>query len=161
MLLLSDGSVTRHLELLTGTSVEVDCFDMRVLEEKEDPPPLNEALVIRGPLIQRQVLLRAGNEVQAYAASWWCAETVDGFLRDRKIPIWTSLSASKTELYREVHGLHRGIHPKLESEFQRKGPFWGRHYTFHHDGKPLTVIYEVFSPSLERHLGPGSPRNDR
>ncbi len=44
--------------------------------------------------------------------------------------------------------------------FQAEGPFWGRQYLFWHGGKPLTLIYEVFSTSLEEflgspHLGPG------
>lgn len=39
-------------------------------------------------------------------------------------------------------------------EFGEPGPFWGRHYIFWHDSKPLTLIYEVFSPSLQRFLGP-------
>ena len=34
------------------------------------------------------------------------------------------------------------------------GPFWGRQYVFWHGGKPLTVIYEVFSPRLQEYLGP-------
>lgn len=35
-----------------------------------------------------------------------------------------------------------------------KGPFWGRQYVFFwKGGMPLTVIYEVFSPKLERYLG--------
>ena len=38
--------------------------------------------------------------------------------------------------------------------FREKGPFLGRHYLFWHHGRPLTVIYEVFSPKLSRWLGP-------
>jgi len=34
------------------------------------------------------------------------------------------------------------------------GPFWGRHYTFWHDGEPLTLIYEAFSNRLTQYLGP-------
>ncbi len=39
-------------------------------------------------------------------------------------------------------------------EFGESGPFWGRQYIFWHDDKPLTLIYEVFSTSLQRLLGP-------
>jgi chorismate--pyruvate lyase len=34
------------------------------------------------------------------------------------------------------------------------GPFWARHYTFYVKGRPLTLIYEVFSNALEAYLGP-------
>ena len=39
-------------------------------------------------------------------------------------------------------------------EFGQRGPFWGRQYLFWHDKQPLTLIYEVFSTSLEQYLGP-------
>ena len=42
----------------------------------------------------------------------------------------------------------------LRREFGEQGPFWGRQYIFWHDAKPLTLIYEVFSPRLQRLLGP-------
>lgn len=47
-----------------------------------------------------------------------------------------------------------GHSPRLEELFGVAGPFWGRHYTFWHDGQPLTLIYEVFSPRLTAYLGP-------
>lgn len=37
--------------------------------------------------------------------------------------------------------------------FGHQGPFWGRQYLFWHCQRPLTLIHEVFSPSLQRHLG--------
>jgi len=37
--------------------------------------------------------------------------------------------------------------------FGRSGPFWARHYLFYHNGRPLTLIYEVFSPNLDEWLG--------
>lgn len=50
----------------------------------------------------------------------------------------------------------RGAH--MCAHFCRKfgapGPFWGRSYLFFHDGKPLTLIYEVFSNALGEFLGP-------
>ena len=42
----------------------------------------------------------------------------------------------------------------MEEIFDAPGPFWGRHYIFWHDGVPMTVVYEVFSPRLERAIGP-------
>uniref|UniRef100_A0A7S0YEE5 Uncharacterized protein n=1 Tax=Polytomella parva TaxID=51329 RepID=A0A7S0YEE5_9CHLO len=40
---------------------------------------------------------------------------------------------------------------KLDSDLK---PVWGRYYVFWKGGKPLTVIYEVFSTDLEKYLGP-------
>jgi len=54
LLLLSDGSVTRHLQLLTGSAVRVDCLAMApAVEESAELPPAVEALA--HPLLQREV----------------------------------------------------------------------------------------------------------
>lgn len=82
-MLLSDGSVTRHLQLMTGLPVEVDCMEMREIgEEREGLPSSSELL--EGPLLQRQVLLRLPDPLDrayVYAASWWNAATVNSYLR--------------------------------------------------------------------------------
>jgi hypothetical protein len=44
--------------------------------------------------------------------------------------------------------------PWLQDRFGNPGPYWSRHYRFFRQGKALTVIREVFSPALERWLGP-------
>ncbi|KAG2486665.1 hypothetical protein HYH03_014720 [Edaphochlamys debaryana] len=298
MLLLSDGSVTRHLQLLSGSPVSVECLSMRNIGwNLTGTPPGTE--LIAGPRVQRQVLLRCRPPVQApgadsgaaagpsahdsgptpagsasrndhahppgpacsgpastassagtaaassgpgsaaapepetpgpassgpgsgsasgpgagpgpgpgvplvYASSWWNADTVDSYLRDKSKPIWMSLSQGHVELYREVHYLVRGSGsgsgrrtaaeappggdgassgsdsalgpggtdaseaaagpwpgpkeglegPDLETLLGCPGPFWGRWYIFWSGGKPLTLIYEVFSPRLAEYLGP-------
>jgi chorismate lyase len=100
------------------------------------------------------VWLRNGDQRLAYATSWWEMSHIDEYLQNRSLPIWTSLGQLKTELYRDVLGLHYGNSPELEAAFNQKGPFWGRYYLFWHNGAPLTLIYEVFSPKLDRFLGP-------
>uniref|UniRef100_A0A061SHU8 Chorismate lyase n=1 Tax=Tetraselmis sp. GSL018 TaxID=582737 RepID=A0A061SHU8_9CHLO len=92
--------------------------------------------------------------IPVYAASWWNAAEVDRFLADKSKPIWVSLSAERTEVYREIMRLYYGHSPEMERIFGRRGPFWARHYMFWHNSRPLTLIYEVFSPSLEKYLGP-------
>ena len=64
------------------------------------------------------------------------------------------LSERRTELFREVKRMYHGHSPVLEDAWALSGPFWGRHYIFWHDGVPMTVVYEVFSPHLERAIGP-------
>ncbi len=153
MLLLGDGSPTRILQVLTGQPTVVDLVDMSAIGMSLDHAP--EALAqVPGPRLRRQVWLRNGEQRLAYATSWWEMSHVDEYLQNRSLPIWTSLGQLKTELYREVLGLHYGHCPALEVAFNQKGPFWGRYYLFWHNGAPLTLIYEVFSPSLQKYLGP-------
>jgi chorismate lyase len=157
LLLLGDGSPTRHLQLLTGEQTEVDVIDMSPIEMNTDGAP---ALIkaVPGPRLRRQVWLRTSSGQRlAYATSWWEASHVDEYLQNRNLPIWASLARLRTELYRDIQGIYYGHSEALESAFEQVGPFWGRHYLFWHHGRPLTLIYEVFSPYLTRYLGPMKP----
>ncbi|WP_413160102.1 chorismate lyase [Capilliphycus salinus ALCB114379] len=154
ILLLGDGSPTRHLQLLTTEPTEVDVIDMSPVGMDRDGAP-DAIELVPGPRLRRQVWLKtASGQRLAYAASWWEASHVDEYLQNRSLPIWASLARLRTELYRDVQGLYYGESKALELAFGEKGPFWGRHYLFWHHGKPLTLIYEVFSPYLTRYLGP-------
>lgn len=153
ILLLGDGSPTRHLRLLTSETIEVDVIDMSLIGNNLDNAP--EGIQnIGNPRIRRQVWLKtASGKRLAYATSWWEASNVDDYLQNRSLPIWDSLSRLHTELYRDIQGIYYGKSEALEEGFGEKGAFWGRHYLFWHRGKPLTLIYEVFSPYLSKYLG--------
>ena len=65
--------------------------------------------------------LEAGNgaglkkgQALVYATSWWNEDTVNEYLQDKRLPIWASLSAARTELYRDVQALYHGSSPFLE-----------------------------------------------
>jgi chorismate lyase len=153
ILLLGDGSPTRHLRLLTSESIEVDVIDMSLIGDDLDNAPKGIEKV-PNPRLRRQVWLKtASGKRLAYATSWWEASHVDEYLQNRSLPIWESLSRLHTELYRDIQGIYYGESAALEEGFGEKGAFWGRHYLFWHRGKPLTLIYEVFSPYLSKYLG--------
>ncbi len=152
MLLIGDGSPTKHLQLLTGEPTEVDVIDMSLIGmDLDGAPPQIEA--VPGSRLRRQVWLRtASGQRLGYASSWWEANHVDEYLQNRSLAIWASLARIRTELYRDVQGIYCGHSDALELGFQQQGPFWGRHYLFWHHGQPLTLIYEVFSPYLVKYL---------
>ena len=154
ILLLGDGSPTRHLQLLTGEPTEVDVIDMSLVGEDADGAP-EQIVAVPGPRLRRQVWLRtASGQRLAYATSWWEASHVDEYLQNKSLPIWASLARLRTELYRDVQGIYCGDSVALDSPFEQSGLFWGQHYLFWHHGKPLMLIYEVFSPYLTKYLGP-------
>lgn len=153
ILLLGDGSPTRHLQLLTGEPTEVDVIEMSLIGKENDGAP-QDVRFISEPRLRRQVWLRTSSGQRlGYATSWWDATHVDEYLENRSLTIWESLSRSHMELYRDIQGLYYGKCKALELAFGEKGPFWGRHYLFWHDNRPLTLIYEVFSPYLSKYLG--------
>jgi len=155
LMLLGDGSPTRHLRLLTGAPLTVVLIAMEAdgPASAERPP---EVEGLEPPLLRRQVWLTCGGETLGWAESWWNQEQAEACLGNRRQPIWSSLTEGRTELYREVDGLALVEADWLEDRFQRRGPFWSRHYRFFRQGRELTVIREVFSPALERWLGPAT-----
>tara|TARA_Y100001968_G_scaffold212345_1_gene195495 strand:+ start:70401 stop:70937 length:537 start_codon:yes stop_codon:yes gene_type:complete len=156
LMLLGDGSPTRHLHLLTGFEVKVKLIGM----ESEDSPgqetPI-EVKELRPPLLRRQVWLKCGVHTLAWAESWWNLQEAKKHLQNKNLPIWKSLTQDRFELFREVDGLALVNADWLENEFKYQGPFWSRHYRFFRQQQELTVIREVFSPKLEKWLGP-TPR---
>ena len=155
LMVLGDGSPTRHLRLLTGAPLTVVLIAMEAdgPASAERPP---EVEGLEPPLLRRQVWLTCGGETLGWAESWWNQEQAEACLGNRRQPIWSSLTEGRTELYREVDGLALVEADWLEDRFQRRGPFWSRHYRFFRQGRELTVIREVFSPALERWLGPAT-----
>ena len=165
VMLLSEGSVTRHLELLFGKpGVRVDCFEMEDIGPfSADKTPCT--CEIPGldmaeegyQTVRRQVfLMQDSAEPFVYAVSFWRKDAVDEYLKDKQLPIWASLSAERRELYREIVDVQLGFSVELQEAFGCDGPLWARTYVFWHDSKPLTIIYEVFSNKLDRYLGPSS-----
>ena len=109
---------------------------------------------IPGPRLRRQVWLEnEAGERLGYAVSWWPEHKWQSFLQDASRPVGSSIALSKRELFRDVLHVFSGSSKVLETHFGHEGPFWGRYYLFHYQGEPLTLIYEVFSPQLEKHLG--------
>ncbi|RQM21483.1 hypothetical protein B5M09_008544 [Aphanomyces astaci] len=137
------------------SKTEVDVIDFSCINGSLDNAPVDIA-EIREPRHRRQVWLRnAKGERLGYASSWWSSGDINSiFGQDRTFPIGSSIKDNKKELFRDMKSIFHGHSPALEAEFGHKGPFWGRWYLFRQGGKPLTLIYEVFSPGLCKYLGP-------
>jgi chorismate-pyruvate lyase len=153
LMLLGDGSPTRHLQLLTGLPLEVDLIAMAP-QTGPDPHAPREVAELEKPLLRRQVWLACGGLTLGWAESWWNRAEAEANLQNREQPIWRSLTEGRAELFREVDGLAQVQAPWLEERFGQPGPFWSRHYRFFRQGRELTVIREVFSPLLQTWLGP-------
>ena len=152
LMLLGDGSPTRHLKLLTGHEVAIQVISMAIENDKNGAP--EEVNELDPPLIRRQVWLTCGDLTLAWAESWWNSKEAEKHLQNKNKPIWESLTQGRSELFREVDGLALVNANWLKLEFEAEGPFWSRHYRFFRQQKELTVIREVFSPNLEKWLGP-------
>ena len=201
MFLLGNGSPTRHLRLLTGRRTRVEVIEMKEVGDVVDPLAPAEVKLVPSPRLRRQVFLKTDDGViLGYAVSYWnvqkgewwrsscdllCAAPllsltpvppVHQHLKDKSVPIFTSFTGERAELFREINGLYCGKSDRLAKAFSadtgggiegaagaggdggaiaagaKEGPtLYGRHYTFYHGGRPLTVIIEVYN---ERTLSP-------
>ena len=158
LMLLGDGSPTRHLQLLTNHETKIRLISMQIdpLFKKEGPREIDQ---LKEPLIRRQVWIRNQNKNLAWAESWWNSEQVSQNLKSKEEPIWKNLTQDRSELFREVDSISIVNSNWLEEEFCFKGPFWSRNYRFFRNKKPLTIIREVFNPLLETWLGPSGIQN--
>ncbi len=158
LMLLGDGSPTRHLQLLTDHETKIRLISMQIdpLFKKEGP---REICQLKEPLIRRQVWIRNQNKNLAWAESWWNSEQVSQNLKSKEEPIWKNLTQDRSELFREVDSISIVNSNWLQEEFCFEGPFWSRNYRFFRNKKPLTIIREVFNPLLETWLGPSGIQN--
>ena len=158
LMLLGDGSPTRHLQLLTNHETKIRLISMQIdpLFKKEGPREIDQ---LKEPLIRRQVWIRNQNKNLAWAESWWNSEQVNQNLKSKEEPIWKNLTQDRSELFREVDSISIVNSNWLEEEFCFEGPFWSRNYRFFRNKKPLTIIREVFNPLLETWLGPSGIQN--
>ena len=153
ILILGDFSPTKHFKLLTGEAIKVDVIDMALTGTSKDGAPdlIND---VAAPRVRRQVwLCTSQGRRLGYAVSWWEANRVDDFLQKKSMPIWVNLNRLRTELFRDIKMIQYGNSAGLEVAFGQKGPFWSRYYLFYYQKRPLTLIYEVFSPYLTKYLG--------
>ena len=152
LMLLGDGSPTRHLQLLTNKETKIELIGMNYDKElsKETPKEIHQ---LTKPLIRRQVWIKNNDITLAWAESWWNNEAVNINLPNKKEPIWKNLTKGRSELFREVDAISIVDSHWLQEEFSIKGPFWSRNYRFFRNKKPLTIIREVFNPYIEKWLG--------
>ena len=152
LMLLGDGSPTRHLQLLTKKETKIELIGMNLDHElsKKTPKEINQ---LTKPLIRRQVWIKNNDITLAWAESWWNIDAVNTNLTNKKEPIWKNLTKDRSELFREVDTISIVDSHWLQKEFSFNGPFWSRNYRFFRNKKPLTIIREVFNPCIEKWLG--------
>ncbi len=152
LMLLGDGSPTRHLQLLSKKETKIQLIGM-ISDKKYREEGPKEITQLKEPLIRRQVWIKNSDITLAWAESWWNIDAVNINLTDQKEPIWKNLTKDRSELFREVDTISIVNARWLQQEFKFQGPFWSRNYRFFRNKKPLTIIREVFNPYLEKWLG--------
>ena len=155
MLLLGDGSPTRQLALLTSSPTHVDLLDAISLGDDLCSAPKAVSLVAAPRVRRRVVLENARGERLMHAVSWWNSDAYRRFLSDPGLPIGTSLVAARLEIFRQMVDLHTGTAPAgLFFDGSPSGTVWARSYLMFNRGHAIALVHEVFSPILQRVVGP-------
>ena len=151
LLMLSDGSATRALTLLTGETIQAELAEVAEVGEDRFAPP--ELALLDRPHLRRTVYLKTrSGTVISHAVSWWNKEDYGRFLKNPALPIGTNMRQAQSEYCREVCSLFLAGGPALDRRFGAEGPYLGRHYVMRHAGRPLNVIVEVYAPAIAYHL---------
>nr|YP_010925698.1 hypothetical protein RMC00_pgp016 [Neoporphyra dentata]WKD83930.1 hypothetical protein [Neoporphyra dentata] len=141
VILLGDGSFTRHCQIITCGDTKINHISTSVYSKTQNPSQ---------SYVNRKVWI--GNNSRnklIFASSWWNIEKYEAIYKCPSRAIGSFFIQSELDCYRDIHGIFLGYSAELESLFLVQGPFWGRYYTLFHNGKPISVIYEIFSPLLE------------
>ncbi len=151
LLMLSDGSATRSLTLLTGESIAAEVKEAAEIADDRNAPP--ELALLAKPHLRRTVVLktRSGTPV-SYAVSWWNTQDYGGFLKNPALPIGTNMKQAQSEYCREICSLFLASGAHLDQRFRSQGPYLGRHYVMRHANRPLNVIVEIYAPAIAYHL---------
>nr|ALL97362.1 ycf21 [Pyropia endiviifolia] len=141
VILLGDGSFTRHCQIITYGETTITHISTSIYSKPQN---------LLQSYVNRQVWI--GNNLKnklIFASSWWNSDKYEAIYKYPSRAIGSVFIQSELDCYRDIHGIFLGYSAELESFFSVSGPFWGRYYTLFHEEKPISIIYEIFSPLLE------------
>lgn len=115
-------------------------------------PPLSNPDELASPLLRRQIVNRHGQQILTWAESFWNQQAAQEHLHDPAQAIFHNLRRQRVELIREIDVLGQVSDKHLQDYFDQEPPFWYRSYRLFKGGSVLTVIQEVFPPTLERYF---------
>nr|YP_010336644.1 hypothetical protein MW557_pgp044 [Rhodospora sordida]UNJ15050.1 hypothetical protein [Rhodospora sordida] len=148
ILLLSDGSLTRHLHIFLGYSMKVQILETAIIPLK-DYHYDSIYSKIPYPQISRQIwLIMNKNTKILYANSIWNEMVFLKYFKNPEIPLGNWLIQSELDIFRLIYKVEYIYCYTLEKQFGCRGPFWTRYYFLIHNGNILASIQEVFSSTL-------------
>lgn len=142
IILLGDGSFTRHCQIITYGDTGINHISTSIY---------SKAYNLSQSYVNRRVWI--GNKLKdklIFASSWWDIEKYEAIYKYPSRAIGSFFIQSDLDCYRDIHCIFWGYSAELENYFLVPGPFWGRYYTLFYKGKPISIIYEIFSPLLEK-----------
>lgn len=141
MLLLSEGSLTKSIDSVTGEITRVQLINNQRIGICHNH--------IAKPQIYRQIWL--GNQDNCklvFASSWWNQKMFYEYLPKPNIALGKMLIENELNLRREIHNIYYISSKKLEQFFHLQGNIWSRSYTLFNEDKPFVLVQEFLSPGL-------------
>lgn len=147
----------------SAASSDAACGSSGGCGEAPDACPPQCAVLPRDRIRRRVLLRNERGDRYAFAVSWWGREAYAAFMRDTTAPIGATMATARLAVFREIFAVSRGTAPALHgllgiTDAGGVAPeLWCRHYMMWASGQPLCLICEVFSPALQRWMGPIAP----
>ena len=148
-ILLSDGSLTRHLEILSGGLIQLKIELVMIIQSYNSFDKLLCSKILY-PQLSRKIWLttKEGSRI-VYANSIWDADELSKLINNEKLPLGISFIESELDIFKQIYKIDYIYSIDLENSFKQIGPFWSRYYFLLHHGKIIASILEIFSPCLE------------
>ena len=147
-LLVTDGTVTQLLEVISGEQIRVEKLEHGLVASGPARLELNAG----EPVISRRILLRGATRAYMYAHSWLVPARMPPHMQDAMrqtdTPIGQLWKTSRLETFREIIDFRRESDPAVAALLGTDGPLLTRSYLIHAGGQPMGLIAEKFPATL-------------
>lgn len=148
MFLLSEGSLTKSIDSVTGKITQVKLINNQRIGVYHNCR-LGDISSITKPQIYRQICLgNPSNYKLVFASSWWNQQIFYEYMPKHNVPLGKMLIENELDLRREMHNIYCISSKRLEQFFRFRGNIWSRSYTLFNKNKPFVLVQEFLSPDL-------------
>nr|YP_009402701.1 hypothetical protein [Compsopogon caeruleus]ARX96055.1 hypothetical protein [Compsopogon caeruleus] len=144
ILMVSDGSLTRQLEILTQSSIQT------LYTLNSDISCSNAKKDLFCNVIREIYLINRDGDKLVYAVSWWISNihihNIDYIINN--IPIGKYFIENRIDFYKDIISIHLLYSDNYRTIFFKQGPYWSRYYLLYLDKQAVAIFLEIFSPKL-------------
>nr|YP_010337360.1 hypothetical protein MW436_pgp114 [Pulvinaster venetus]UNJ16945.1 hypothetical protein [Pulvinaster venetus] len=141
--ILSDGSLTRQLNIITKSRIKLSYPKISNLEILDF---VNWNYAEKFKISREIYLVNQKQDKLVYSISLWSNEDKD--LISINIPIGHYLIQQKVDFYKDIQTIELVHSNYFEQIFARQGPFWLRSYLLYEKYEIKAIFYEILSPII-------------
>nr|UNJ16360.1 hypothetical protein [Boldiaceae sp.] len=149
ILLLSDGSLTRNLQIITNSNILISAPSFPLYDNFGMFYFMKDLSLFN---IRREICLIDDNKDNlVYAISWWKIP-YNNIISSLTIPIGNYFIYNEIDTYKDIYLIEIFKSDFFEKIFSYKGPFFCRYYFLWKDKTIEACFFEVFSPKIAKYF---------